>query len=311
MRRAALLLLAVACGLPDPSPFVRVEGGAPEGAGVAPEAVAAEFRFTGPIAPEGILDGGRLVLVPAADLREALDAVESDGGAAGLAARVPAAVSLADGGRRAVLTPVGPLRALAPYALVLSSRVHAADGRTVLDAEGRRRPSVVGFETARAAGPPPRPVLTEVRADAATPEAGGEYVEIANRGAGPLDLSGWRLAKRSATGALSSCTVSARPEDAVAAGAVALVVGGAYDGRYAVPAAARVLACGATALLGGIANDRPPDLLLLDPAGAVVSTFGAGGGAPICPAAAERIDVDGPDVAENLACAGGEGTPGE
>ncbi|WP_242355104.1 MULTISPECIES: lamin tail domain-containing protein [Anaeromyxobacter] len=311
MRRAAILLLAAACGLPEPAPFVRVESVAPEGPGVAPEAVVAEIRFTAPIAPEGILDGERLALVPAADLREALEAVESDAGAAALASRVPAAVALADGGRRAMLTPGAPLRALAPYVLVLSSRVHAADGRPVLDVEGRRRPSVGAFETARAAGPPPRPVVTEVRADAATPEAGGEYVEIANRGEGVLDLLGWRLAKRSATGALSSCVVSARLEDALPPGAIALVAGGAYDGRYALPPGTPVLACGATALLGGIANERPPELLLLDPSGAVASTFGAGGAAPLCPAAAVRVDVDGPDVAENLACAEGEGTPGE
>jgi hypothetical protein len=308
---AALLLLAAACGLPDPASFVRVEGAAPEGPGVPPELEAAELWFSAPIAPEGIADGGRLVLVPAADLREALDAVESEAGASALPARVPAVGALADGGRRALLRPGAPLRALAPYVLVLSSRVRAADGRPVLDAEGRQRPTVVAFETGRAPGPPPRAVLTEVRADAATPEAGGEYVEIANRGEGTLDLSGWRLAKRTATGALSSCTVSALPADALAPGAVALVAGGAYDGRYALPDGAPVLACGATALLGGIANDRPPELLLLDPTGAVVSTFGAGGAAPMCPAAAERLDADGPDVAENLACAEGEGSPGE
>lgn len=311
--RAALLVLAgvAACGLPAPAELVRVERVAPVGTGVAPELAAAEVRFSAPIAPEGIVDGARLVLVPAAALREALDAVESDAGAAELPARVPAVVSLEAGGRSAVLRPAAPLRALAPYALVLSSRARADDGRAVLDAEGRRRPTVAAFETGRAAGPPPRPVLTEVRADAATPEAGGEYVEIANLGEGTLDLAGWRLAKRGATGALSSCTVSALPGDALAPGGVALVAGGAYDGRYLLPAGTPVLVCGGSALAGGIANDRPPELLLLDPSGAVASTFGAGGEAPICPAAAERLDPDGPDVPENLACAEGEGSPGE
>jgi hypothetical protein len=310
-RVATLLLLATACGLPDPAPLVRVEGVAPEGPGIPPESAVAEIRFSASIASEGIVDGARLVLVPAGDLREALDAVESDAGASALPARVPAVVSLADGGRSALLRPTGPLRALAPYALVLSSRVRAEDGRPVLDAEGRRRPTVGAFETGQAPGPPPRPVLTEVRADAATPEAGGEYVEVANRGEGTLDLAGWRLAKRSATGTIFSCTVSALPADALAPGRVALVAGGAYDGRYALPAETPVLACGASALLGGIANDRPPEILLLDPSGAVASTFGAGGAAPVCPAAAERVDRDGADVAENLACAEGEGSPGE
>lgn len=311
LHRAAILLLASACGLPDPAPLARVEGVAPQGAGIDPASPTAELRFTAPVAPEGFTDGARLVLVPAADLREALDAVESEAGAGALPARVPAVAAVIDGGRRVLLRPTAPLRALAPYVLVLSSRVRAADGGPVLDAEGRRRPTVAAFETGPAPGPPPWPAITEVRADAATPEAGGEYVEIANLGEGTLDLGGWRLAKRTATGALSSCTVSARPQDALAPGAVALVAGGAYDGRYALPAGTPVLACGAAALLGGIANDRPPELLLLDPLGAVASSFGAGGVAPLCPAAAERIDPEGPDEAENLACAGGEGSPGE
>jgi hypothetical protein len=186
---------------------------------------------------------------------------------------------------------------------VLSSRARAADGRPVLDAEGRRRPSIASFETGAAAGPPPAPAITEVRADAATPEAGGEYAELANLGEGPLDLYGHRLAKRTASGTLSSCAL---PQDAVVApGEVVLVAGGAYDGRYALPARTRVFACGATALLGGIANDRPPELLLLDGSGAAVATFGAGGVAPVCADAAVKRDPAGPDAASNLACAAG------
>lgn len=311
MRRAAIVLLAVGCGLPEPAPLARVESVSPEGPGIAPELAAAEIRFTAPVEANGIADGARLVLVPAADLREALDAVESEAGALDLPARVPASAALVEGGRRVLLRPAAPLRPLSPYVVVLSSRVVAADGGPVLDAEGRRRPTVAAFETAAAAGPPPRAVITEVRADAATPEAGGEYVEITNLGEGPLDLGGWRLAKRTATGALTSCAVSAAPADAVQPGAVALVVGGAYDGRYALPAGTPRVACGGTALLGGIANDRPPEILLIDPLGEVASTFGAGGVAPVCPAAAERIDRDGPDAADYLACAQGEGTPGE
>jgi hypothetical protein len=84
------------------------------------------------------------------------------------------------------------------------------------------------------------------------------------------------------------------------------VGGGAWDGRYELPAGVPVLACGATALLGGIANDRAPELLLADPTGAVVATFGAGGG-PIC-VAVEKIDPRGPDDPANLACT--SGSPG-
>ncbi len=302
-----LLGLAAACGLPDATPLARVVGAEPAGTGVAPELPAAAFDFSAPVSPEGLLDGRRLVLVPADALAAAVAAVEGEEGAAPPGA-VPATIALERGGTRAVLRPRAPLRARAVHALVLSSRIQDAEGRPVLDAEGRRRPSVATFETGAAAGPPPWPSLTEVRADAATPEAGGEYVELANLGDGPLDLYGHRLAKRTSSGSLSSCAL---PGDAVLApGAVALVVGGAYDGRYPLPPGARLLPCGGAALLGGLANDRPPEVLLLGADGAVVASFGQGGVAPLCPGAAVRLDPAGPDEASNLGCADGEGTPG-
>lgn len=308
----ALLLaaLAAACGPEEPPPLTRVLSASPEGTGISPVLAEAEVRFTSPVDAASVERGGRLVLVPAAALRAALEAVESDEGGDGLGERVAASVSLDDGGRRAVLRPAVALRAHAPYALVLSSRTRDAGGRPVLDPEGRQRPFVSSFETGAAPGPPPRPVLTEVRADAETPEAAGEYVEIANLGEGRLDLFGWRLAKRTASGALSSCLFAPREEDLVAPGALALATGGAYDGRYALPAGTPVVACGASALLGGIANDRPPEILLVDPAGEVASSFGVGGGAPRCAAAAVRVDPEGPDAPANLACAEGEGSPG-
>jgi hypothetical protein len=311
MRAAPLVIgLALAgagCAPPEPGPLPRVVGAAPAGAGVAPELEEASISFSAPVSPEGLVEGGRLVLVTADAVRDAIAAVESEGGAGALGAAAPATVSLEEGGRRVVLRPGAPLHPHAGYALVLSSLVRAADGRPVLDADGRRRPTIAAFETGAAAGPPPRPVITEVRADAETPEAGGEYVELAELGDGLLDLAGWRLAKRTASGALSSCAIGAGP--AIAPGGVALLVGGAYDQRYALPAGAAVLACGPSALLGGIANDRPPEILLLDPLDAVVSSLGAGGAAPICLGALLRIDPAGPDALGNLAC--GEGTPGE
>ncbi|ACL63990.1 conserved hypothetical protein [Anaeromyxobacter dehalogenans 2CP-1] len=309
-RRAALpaviwaAALAAGCGLPEAAPHVRVIALEPAGPGVAPELAEAAVTFSAPVDPAGLADGARLVLVPADAMKAALDAVESEEGGAGLAQAVPARAALDADGTRAVLRPDAPLRAHAGYALVLSSRARAADGRPVLDADGRRRPSIATFETGAAAGPPPAPALTEVRADAATPEAGGEYAELANLGEGPLDLYGHRLAKRTSTGGLSSCALP--PDAVVAPGEVVVLAGGAYDGRYALPAGTRVLACGATALLGGIANDRPPELLLLDGSGAMVASFGAAGVAPVCAeAAAVKRDPAGPDVAANLACAAG------
>lgn len=305
---AAALALAAGCGLPEAPPLVRVVSAEPAGTEVPPALVAAAFTFSAPVSAEGLSDGRRLALAPADALHAVLDAVESEAGAAGLAEAVAASVVLEAGGARAVLRPLAPLRAHTAYALVLSSRAHDPDGRPILDAEGRRRPSVATFQTGAAAGPPPWPTITEVRADAATPEAGGEYVELANLGEGPLDLYGHRLAKRTASGALSSCTL---PPDAVLpSGAVALVVGGAYDGRYALPPGVPALPCGTSALLGGLANDRPPEVLLLGPDGATLATFGLGGVAPLCPGAAVRLDPAAPDEASNLACADGEGTPG-
>jgi len=177
----------------------------------------------------------------------------------------------------------------------------------MLDPEGRRRTFVASFETGAPEGPPPEPAIAEVRADAETPEAGGEYVEIVNLGDAPLDLAGWRLAKRTASGALSSCAIAPPAEAVLARGAVALVVGGAWDGRYGIPEGVAVMACGATALLGGIANDRAPVILLADPGGNVLATFGEGGGL-ICPVAAEKLDPAGADEPSNIACT--EGTPG-
>jgi hypothetical protein len=290
--------------------MTRVASAAPEGPGVSPLLAEAEIRFTGAVDPSSLAAGERLVLAPAASLRAALEAVESEEGAGALAERVAASLSVDEGARRAVLRPAAALRARAPYVLVLSSRVRDAAGRPVLDPEGRQRPFVALFETGAVPGPPPRPVLTEVRADADTPEAGGEYVEVANLGEGALDLFGWKLAKRSASGALSSCLLSPPEEDLVPAGGVALLVGGAYDDRYPVPAGTPVVACGTTALLGGIANDRAPEILLVDPAGEIASSFGAGAVAPRCPGAAIRVEVEGPDAPSNLACAEDGGSPG-
>jgi hypothetical protein len=157
----------------------------------------------------------------------------------------------------------------------------------------------------------PRPVLTEVLADAATPQAGGEFVEVANLGSGDLDLSGWRLAKRSASGAVSRCTVPAGAEP-VPPGGHALLVGGSWDGRFAVPAGVPLLRCGSTSLLGGIPDDRAPELALETPAGEVASGFGWSAPSVRCTSrSAERVHPAGEDATRNYACAREPpGTPG-
>lgn len=304
-RRLRCLSVAavLACGPQPPEPLPRILGASPEGEDV-PTTTSASIRFGAPVDAAGLTDGRLLALATAETLRAAVTAVESDAGAAGLAGAVALDVSLEEGGTRVRLRPRAPLRAYTAHAMVLSSRVRAADGRPMLDPEGRRRTFVASFRTGAPDGPPPAPAITEVRADAATPEAGGEYVEIANLGASALDLGGFRLVKRTATGALASCEIVPPAGTVIAQGAVGLVAGGAWDGRYALPAGVAVATCGTTALAGGIANGVPPDLMLADPGGNVLATFGAAGG-PLCTGAAEKIDPRGPDQAGNIACTAG------
>ena len=149
----------------------------------------------------------------------------------------------------------------------------------------------------------------EVRAVAESPQAGGEYVELLNLGEEPLDLSGWRLEKRTSTGSLAGCTVATAAE-MLAPGAFGLLTSEAWDRRYPVPAGTVRFTCGSSTLAGGLSDERPPEVRLLDPAGALLATFGQGDAAPPCPAAVERIDPLAPDQADNLACAEEEGTPG-
>lgn len=296
----ALLVAAAACGMPPvpvPAPAPRVLRVEPAGAGVPVELAEVSVVFSAPISPAGLADGRFLVLAPASAEKAAVAAVESEEGAAGLTGAAAGWIALADGGRRAVLHLSAPLHALVPYVVVIGTRVEAADGRAVLDPAGKRKPTVARFETGPTAGPPARPVIAELRIDAMTPEAGGEYAVLQNRGAGPLDLFGHRLEKRSASGGVTGCALG---DGVVAPGDLALVAGGAYDDRYLLPAGTIVVACGASSLLGGLANDRFPALQLVDPEGTVLSTAGVAGG-PVC-AIALRRDLDGPDEPWNWEC---------
>jgi hypothetical protein len=162
--------------------------------------------------------------------------------------------------------------------------------------------------TARAVA---RPVLTEVLADAEAPEAGGEYVEVANLGSGDADLAGWRLAKRSTSGAVARCAIEPLG-GALPAGGHGLLVSGAWDGRYRLPPGVALFRCGAGTLAGGIANDRAPELALEAPDGEVASGLGWAAPAVRCAGrSVERGHPAGPDAAGNGACApAAPGTPG-
>lgn len=155
----------------------------------------------------------------------------------------------------------------------------------------------------RTAPPHPRPVVTEVLAAAASPESGGEFIEIANLGSGGVDLVGWTLAKTSRAGTVRSCALEALRGGPLEAGAVALAVGGAWDDRYPLPAGVPLYQCGGGALLGGLSDSEAPSLSLEDPEGHAVSTLGAAGGA-LCDKGQSlaRRDPSSPDEAAQLAC---------
>ena len=308
MRRPLLLAAAMACGMPVPDPLVRIVGAEPGGEAVPPEATFS-VTFSGAVDPAGVIDGRRIAMGRAEDLRALVEALESGEGADPAGPVIPAGVALREGGTRVDLAPVLSLAPGSAHVLVVSSRLRSADGRAILDPEGRRGPFVHAFGTGAPAGPPAVPVLTEVRVDAETPEAGGEYAEIVNLGEGRMDLRGHRLAKRTASGALTACALSLVAGGPVETGGYALAVGGAWDGRHDLPEGTARYACGASALLGGIANDRPAELLLLSPWEEPLSTLGAGGAAPVC-ATLERIYALGADEPWNLECAEVDGTPG-
>ena len=300
-------LLALACGEEVPA-FTRVAGWSPSGEAV-PVGATASIDLSAPVSPEGILDGRRVALATAPEVKAATAAIESTVGLTAATPVVPCEVALSPDRRRITLRPRAPLTAGLAHTLLLGP-LQDAEGRPVLDAEGRRRAFAATFRTARSSGPPPRPVLTEALAAAAPPQAGGEYVEVQDRGEGALDLEGWRLEKRTPSTAWSGCDLHVVSGGPAPAGGFALLTGDAWDGRYGTPAGVPRATCGTAALLGGLADDRPLELRLLDPDGAVRATLGALGAAPRCGGALALVDPEGSDVAANLACQAGTGTPG-
>jgi len=195
---------------------------------------------------------------------------------------------------------------MASWAVVVGQGLRDAEGRPVLDPAGRQRALRHPFETGDLApGDRPHLSLTEALARAASPEAGGEYAEVLNLGATSADLAGFRLVKRSAAGAPTACAIEPGTGGPIGPGGRGLVAGGAWDGRYPLPAGTPVYRCGSGALLGGLADDRPVALALETPGGAPLSGLGWGAVAPLCASGPlQRIDPAGPDAAANLACPG-------
>jgi len=309
VRRALLVGLAALGCQPLPEPPTRVEAVMPEGT-VAPGEVAVEVRFSGPVLPEGLTDGRRAALCRGADASAVAAAASAEPGLPPGAPVLPAAIALLDGGRRLRLLARRPLWPMASWALVLGKGLHDADGRPVVDATGRQRAVVHAFETGDLpASALPSLALAEALAHAEPPEAGGEYAEVANLGSAPADLAGFRLAKRTASGAEQRCTLEPMVGQAIAPGGRGLLVGGAWDGRYPLLQGVPLYRCGASALLGGLADDRSLALRLESPGGAPLTGLGWEAVAPRCASGPlARLELQGPDVAANLAC--GAGSPG-
>ncbi len=208
--------------------------------------------------------------------------------------------------------PCAPQAMACPASVVLRALCPGRSVRVRLASEDLAGHRSGAGAWAEVAALPPRaaPALTEVLADADAPEAGGEYVEVANLGTGDADLAGFALAKRTSSGGFTRCKLSLLTGGPVPPGAHALVVGAAYDGRYPIPAGTPLYGCGATALAGGLANDRPVALALEDPLGQVVSTIGISEPGERCPQGSlERVHPAAPDAASNFACPGTR-TPG-
>lgn len=301
--RAHAVSMLVLCGIacePLPQPLPRVVAASPTGT-VPARDLRVEFSASDPFAPADVLRG-RVALCRGEDLRDVKRLVE-DGEPLPPEQVIEVHAALEDGGRRVVLVPVVALVPGFSYAAVLGHGVRSADGRLVLDAEGRPRSVVVEFTVSTALDAPVRAELVKVLADADAPEAGGEYVEVVNLAPEPLDLAGFRLAKRGPSGSFTRCTVTRRAGLAIPAQARGVIVGGAYDGRYGLLPGVVVYDCGASAVAGGLANDRAPALLLEAPGGAPVSSLGIVAPAPRCDAGAlVRVDPAAPDAPENLTC---------
>jgi hypothetical protein len=297
-------LFAAGCGGPEPSPHVRRLGDARR------HGDARAHRRGGgvhrPLAPDGIEDRRRLALCRASDVEAVADAAGSDAGLGPGAPVLAARAVLLPGSTRARLEPERPLWAGAAWAVVVGKGLRDVSGRPVLDAGGRQRTVRHLFETGDLPpGALPRLSVTEALALAAAPEAGGEYAEVANLGSAATDLAGLRLVKRTASGLAQRCLVEPGVGGLVPAGGLALVAGGAWDGRYAVPPGLPIYRCGAGALLGGLADDRPVALRLETPGGTALSSLGWEAPAPRCATGPlERVHPAGPDAASNLSCPG-------
>ena len=148
-------------------------------------------------------------------------------------------------------------------------------------------------------GAPPDPppvadaaiVITEVMANPLDEDT-GEYIELYNAGADPVNLAGFEITDGDATDTLAAFEGG---QTALAPGAYAMVVNGDYAGQYPLPPGATIVRVDDSRIGNGLATTDPVHLLV---AGALVSGFSfpsnPGNGRSI-----ERVAVDAPDAAES------------
>ncbi len=147
---------------------------------------------------------------------------------------------------------------------------------------------------------PPALVITEVMANPLD-EGTGEFVELHNAGAAPLDVDRWRISD----GDEEDLLVPWRQGTTVIApGAYALVLDPGYEGQYPLPEGVTLLSTTGATIGNGLAVSDP--VSLRDQAGALQATFSfpfnPGNGRTV-----ERTGVDAPDVRESWVAAPCEG----
>ncbi|NMC68474.1 MAG: lamin tail domain-containing protein [Myxococcales bacterium] len=157
-------------------------------------------------------------------------------------------------------------------------------------------------------GTGPWVALTEVLANPVGVEPAQEFVELANLGAEPADLSGWSLSDESGGAVLP-------PGTALDPGEVALLVADAYDpdapGEHAAALDARIVRLGRSLGVQGLRNSGEA-VFLLDPSGAVVSSYPNRLGAFADGVSVVRLPPQAPEADEGAwtTCGPGGPTPG-
>ncbi len=193
---------------------------------------------------------------------------------------VPSIVEISGDGKTVSLRPAERLAPGTWYAVAVSAAVCDRAGNCLVDRPGlddAGRPSgVAGHWVGEFRTKDFGPRITEIMINPAGPESAGEYVELVNYSAEPVDLSGWAFDDSSGTRpseTLGPCTRGGRT--VVEPEAVALLVGRGFEPPEGLGEDV-VLLCGTGDAIGdrGLRNSGGEVLRLLDPGGAIVDSYG-------------------------------------